>query len=70
MSDPIASLDGNAAESPDSANRRRALETAIREAVGDAISVHRHLGLPMATWQNGQVVWIPANELPASGADE
>lgn len=45
-----------------------AVQAAIQAAVNDAIEQHRQRDLPMATWRDGQVVWIPASELPtASG---
>jgi hypothetical protein len=42
----------------------RAIEAAMREAVRDALLVHKRAGLPVATWRDGQVVWIPASEIP------
>jgi hypothetical protein len=41
----------------------RAVEAAIREATHEAVLAHKRLGLPMATWQDGQVIWIPADQL-------
>jgi len=36
---------------------------AVSEAVQDAIRRHKQMGLPMAVWRDGAVVWIPAEEL-------
>ena len=40
-----------------------AIEGAMREAVNDAVRVHKSLGLPMVEWQDGQVVWVSADQL-------
>jgi hypothetical protein len=47
---------------------------AIRRAVREAVLEHARAGRPVATWQDGRVVWIPAEEIlsrlangPASG---
>lgn len=37
---------------------------AIRESVREAVIRHKRLGLPMVSWENGRVVWIPADQLP------
>ena len=39
------------------------IEGAMREAVNDAVRVHKSLGLPMVEWQDGQIVWVPADQL-------
>lgn len=41
-----------------------AVESAIRHAVHDAVLQHKQLGLPMVDWQDGAVVWVPADQLP------
>ncbi|HTU23869.1 MAG TPA: hypothetical protein VMF30_00640 [Pirellulales bacterium] len=41
-----------------------AVEAAVREAVREALLMHKRLGNPVATWENGQVVWIPADQIP------
>ena len=46
-----------------------AVETAIRESVHDALLMHKRLGNPVATWENGHVVWIPADQIPLDGGD-
>ncbi len=40
-----------------------AIEQSLREAVNLAVLKHQQLGLPMVVWQDGRVVWIPADEL-------
>ena len=45
------------------------IEAAMRAAVQDAVLLHKRAGLPMATWQNGQVVWIPADQIPHEASD-
>jgi hypothetical protein len=42
---------------------RLAIEQAMREAVTEAVQTHKRLGLPMVEWQNGQIVWVPADQL-------
>ena len=39
------------------------INEAIRRAVREAVLQHARAGQPVATWQNGQVVWIPAEEI-------
>jgi hypothetical protein len=41
-----------------------AVEAAIAEAVDEALLMHKRLGNPVASWENGQVVWIPADQIP------
>jgi hypothetical protein len=40
-----------------------AIEVAIRESVREALLMHKRLGLPVVTWQDGKVVWIPADQI-------
>ena len=40
-----------------------AIEGAMREAVNDAVIAHKRLGLPMVEWRDGQIVWVPADQL-------
>ena len=37
---------------------------AMNLAVAEAIERHRRLGNPVATWRNGQVVWIQPEDIP------
>jgi hypothetical protein len=41
-----------------------AVEAAVRAAVHDALLMHKRLGNPVVTWQDGKVVWIPPDEIP------
>jgi len=36
---------------------------AANEAIKEAIRRHKQMGLPMAVWQDGAVVWIAAEDL-------
>jgi len=40
------------------------VDRAMKEAVAEAIETHRRLGQPIAILRDGQVVWIPASEIP------
>ena len=41
----------------------RAIDQALREAAQDARRLHKALGNPMATWKDGQVVWIQPEDI-------
>lgn len=41
-----------------------AVDAAIRESVREALIMHKRLGNPVASWENGRVVWIPADQIP------
>ena len=41
-----------------------AVEAAIQESVREALLTHKRLGLPVVTWQDGKVAWIPADQIP------
>ncbi len=45
------------------------IEKAVKEAALEAKRTHQRLGLPAAVWRDGQVVWVPADELE-SESDE
>jgi hypothetical protein len=47
-----------------------AVEQAVRESVHEALLMHKRLGNPVAAWRNGQVVWIPADEIPLNSAQQ
>ena len=51
----------------------RAIDEALREAARDARRLHKALGNPMATWKDGQVVWIQPEDIvvdaPAEAED-
>lgn len=44
-----------------------AVEAAVRESVQEALSMHKRLGHAVVAWRNGQVVWVPAAEIPLNG---
>jgi hypothetical protein len=37
---------------------------AVSRGVRDAVAEHRRAGQPMVAWQDGQIVWIAAEQLP------
>lgn len=41
----------------------RAIDEALREAARDARRLHKAFGRPMATWRDGQVVWIQPEDI-------
>jgi hypothetical protein len=41
----------------------RAIDLALREAARDARRLHKALGNPMATWKDGQVVWVQPEDI-------
>lgn len=41
----------------------RAIDEALREAARDARRLHKALGNPMATWQDGRVVWVQPEDI-------
>ena len=41
----------------------RAIDEALREAARDARRFHKAMGNPMATWIDGQVVWIQPEDI-------
>jgi hypothetical protein len=43
---------------------------AVREAVREAVHRHKQLGLPMAVWRDGAVVWIAPEDLQRQMEDE
>lgn len=40
------------------------ITAAMGECVREALRRHRLAGNPIATWRDGQVVWIPPEEIP------
>ena len=42
----------------------QAIDEALREAARDARRLHKAFGRPMATWKDGRVVWVPADQIP------
>lgn len=41
----------------------RAIDEALRQAVRKALLRHKQMGLPVVSWENGKVVWIPPEEI-------
>ncbi len=41
------------------------IDKAVKEAALEAKRTHQRLGLSAAAWRDGQVVWVPAEELDA-----
>ncbi len=41
----------------------RVIDEALKEAARDARRLHKALGNPMATWQDGKVVWIQPEDI-------
>ena len=47
----------------------RAIDEALREAARDARRLHKAFGRPMASWQDGQVVWVQPDEIEIDAPD-
>lgn len=47
----------------------RAIDEALKEAARDARRLHKALGNPMATWKDGQVVWIQPADIKIDDDD-
>ena len=39
------------------------VEAAVQAAVRDALIAHKRAGNPIVVWENGQVVWIPPDQI-------
>ena len=48
----------------------RAIDQALLDAARDARLLHKAFGRPMATWRDGQVVWVQPDEIQIDGSDE
>ena len=48
------------------AEHAKEIEKVLQRAVDHALSMHRKLGNPIATWKDGKVVIIPAEEIVLS----
>ena len=48
----------------------RAIDEALREAARDARRLHKAFGRPMATWKDGQVVWVQPGDIQIDGPDQ
>ena len=43
----------------------KAVDEAVERAVRHALLTHKRAGNPVATWEKGKVVMIPAEKIPA-----
>ena len=41
----------------------RKIDAALAKAIRQAVLEHKRAGNPIAVWQDGRVVWIPAEEI-------
>ena len=48
----------------------RAIDEALKEAARDARRLHKALGNPMATWKDGQVVWVRPEDIDVDDDSE
>lgn len=39
------------------------IDAALREAARNAMIMHKRMGYPAVTWENGRVVWVPPEEI-------
>ncbi len=44
-------------------NDRDLIDKALRLGVREALLRHKQLGLPIAEWRDGKVVWVPPEEI-------
>lgn len=44
----------------------REIDRALREAVREAVLMHKKMGWPIVEWRDGKVVWTPAEEIVVS----
>ena len=45
-------------------SEEKAVDKAVRRAVRHALLMHKRAGNPVASWKDGKVVMIPAEEIP------
>lgn len=57
-------------ESFNVADKAKEIETILREAGRQARIMHKKLGNPIASWENGKVVIIPPEEIPIEDEGE
>jgi hypothetical protein len=50
----------------------QAIEVILRRAVNHALLMHKRAGNPVASWKDGKVIWIPAEEIkvPTDATEE
>lgn len=39
------------------------IDAALAEGVRQALIMHKRMGYPIVTWRDGQVVWVPPEEI-------
>lgn len=39
------------------------IERALQQAVREALRKHRQAGNPIAEWRDGEIVWVPPDEI-------
>lgn len=42
----------------------KAIDAAVNAAIRDALLDHKRAGNPIASWKDGKVVWIAAEDIP------
>jgi hypothetical protein len=40
------------------------IDDALTRGVRRAMAIHKRLGHSVVTWRDGQVVWVPADQIP------
>jgi hypothetical protein len=45
------------------------IDKALKDAALESKRAHQRLGLPAVAWRDGEVVWVPADELEAKTGD-
>ena len=45
-------------------SEKKSIDEAARKAVRHALLMHKRAGNPVASWKDGKVVMIPAEEIP------
>jgi hypothetical protein len=46
------------------------IERAANQGVRAALLQHKRAGNPIVVWRDGQVVWVPAEEIPVEEGDD
>lgn len=59
-----ASADVPASKVAQEFDRGEAIDAAIDEAAREAMLFHKRMGNPIASWQDGKVVWIAPEDIP------
>jgi hypothetical protein len=45
------------------------IDAAMRNAVREALSMHKKLGFPVVEWRDGRIVWIQARDIKLAGGN-